>query len=166
VQRLIRAHGGSINVASSVGYGTTFTIDLPNSATRKPEAPVVPAQPCVLVVDDDLAIRDSVGELLEAHGYRVELAANGIEALDKLRAHESPRPSLILLDVMMPVMDGMSFRAEQERDDDLRDIPVVVFSAYGDVAETAVKMHAVAHLQKPLRAGDLLATVERAAHHA
>jgi FixJ family two-component response regulator len=60
----------------------------------------------------------------------------------------------------------MSFRAEQERDDDLRDIPVVVFSAYGDVAETAVKMHAVAHLQKPLRAGDLLATIERAAHHA
>lgn len=166
VQRLIRAHGGSINVASSVGHGTTFTIDLPNSATRKPEEPIVPAQPCVLVVDDDLAIRDSVGELLEAHGYRVERAANGIEALDKLRNHDAPRPSLILLDVMMPVMDGMSFRAEQERDDELRDIPVVVFSAYGDVAETAVKMHAVAHLQKPLRAGDLLATIERAAHHA
>lgn len=164
VQRLVRAHGGTINVASSVGHGTTFTIELPNSATRKQEAPVVPAQPCVLVVDDDLAIRVSVAELLEEHGYRVELAANGVEALEKLRGDGAPRPSLILLDVMMPVMDGMSFRAEQERDDELRDIPVVVFSAYGDVAENAVKMHAIAHLQKPLRAGDLIATIERAAH--
>jgi signal transduction histidine kinase len=163
VARLIRAHGGSVNVTSSVGNGTTFAITLPNSATHEPEAPVITTPPCVLVVDDDLAIRMSVGALLESHGYRVELAANGVEALEKLRDHAAPRPSLILLDVMMPVMDGMTFRAEQERDHELCDIPVVVFSAYGDVAETAVKMHAVGHLQKPLRAGDLLATIERAA---
>lgn len=165
VSRLISAHGGTINVASTVGHGTTFTIELPNSATRQQEVPLVPTPPCVLVVDDDLGIRMSVGAILESNGYRVELAANGAEALEKLRDGNTARPSLILLDVMMPVMDGMTFRAEQERDDALRDIPVVVFSAYGDVAETAVKMHAVGHLQKPLRAGDLLATIERAARN-
>ena len=152
-------------MTSSVGNGTTFTIALPNSATHKAEAPVITTPPCVLVVDDDLAIRMSVAACSSLTAIASSSRQTAPKHSTKLRDHEAPRPSLILLDVMMPVMDGMSFRAEQERDHDLCDIPVVVFSAYGDVAETAVKMHAVGHLQKPLRASDLLATIERAARN-
>jgi signal transduction histidine kinase/CheY-like chemotaxis protein len=163
VARLIKAHGGTIAVESEIGRGTVFRISLPNTAGDR--APLhVAAPPSVLVVDDDAAIRSTISALLEEHGYRVDVASNGAEALDRLRSTPEP-PSVILLDVMMPVMDGISFREEQERDDAISQIPVVVFSAYGNVAETALKMHAVAHLQKPLRAGDLLETVERATRH-
>src|SRR5579862_4602951 len=65
----------------------------------------------ILIVDDDPDIRDSLKEVLEDEGYEVNGVANGREALDYLR--KSPRPCVILLDLMMPVMDGWQFRREQ-----------------------------------------------------
>ena len=81
----------------------------------------------ILVVDDDADIRDSVAEVLEDAGYRVQQAANGREALDYLQA--SAYPCIILLDLMMPVMDGPQFRAAQQSKPTLAGIPVVVISA-------------------------------------
>jgi len=162
VARLIKAHRGTITVDSKLGSGTTFRITLPAADDEAQQATA--ARPSVLVVDDDAGIRMSVSALLEEHGYAVEVASNGAEALERLRSTPQ-RPSVILLDVMMPVMDGISFREQQEQDAELRRIPVVVFSAHGNVAETAVKLHAVGHLQKPLRARDLLDTLERAARN-
>jgi len=113
--------------------------------------------PCsgILVVDDDPDIRDSLKEVLEDEGYTVNSVANGREALDYLR--RSPRPCVILLDLMMPVMDGWQFRQEQIRDATLADIPVIVVSAAG--RERLEKIHADAYLSKPVDLDELLGCV-------
>jgi CheY-like chemotaxis protein len=83
----------------------------------------------ILVVDDDHDVRDSVIDLLGQHGYQAVGAGDGTEALDILRASASP-PDAILLDLMMPVMDGVRFRDEQLADPSLAGIPVIVMSAF------------------------------------
>jgi CheY-like chemotaxis protein len=112
----------------------------------------------VLVVDDDFDLRTLLVDILEQEGYRAVPAAHGGKALELLR--DGLRPSLILLDMMMPVMDGWTFRAEQRDDPTLSDIPVVVFSAYTDVTATARELDAAAGLAKPLRLEDLLGVIE------
>ena len=82
------------------------------------------------MVDDDPDIRDSLREVLEDEGYEVACVGNGREALDHLKT-ASPRPCVILLDLMMPVMDGWQFRREQKQDADIADIPLVVITATG-----------------------------------
>jgi CheY-like chemotaxis protein len=114
----------------------------------------------IFVVDDEEMIRDSIVEFLDDHGYEAVGAVDGRDALDKLAASES-RPCLILLDLMMPVMDGRSFREEQLLTPNLAAIPVVVFSAYQDVAKTAGELNAAGHLAKPLNLVTLLQTVQR-----
>src|SRR5205814_8831977 len=85
--------------------------------------------PRILVVDDDPDIRDSLREVLEDEGYDVSCVGNGREALDHLKA-ASPRPCVILLDLMMPVMDGWQFRREQKKlEPELANIPLVVITA-------------------------------------
>jgi len=84
----------------------------------------------VLVVEDDRDVRESLVAVLEDAGYRVMSAADGRAALDLLRA--GPRPAVILLDLMMPVMDGFEFRAEQVRDPSLADVPGGIRSSWAD----------------------------------
>ena len=113
----------------------------------------------ILVVDDDRDIRDSLIELLEEHGYAAAGAANGLEALAVLRA--SPRlPCLILLDLMMPTMDGRQFREEQLKNPAWAELPVVVISAYGDVAAQADALN-VEFARKPLAMRGVLDLVGR-----
>jgi CheY-like chemotaxis protein len=114
----------------------------------------------ILVVEDEEMIRDSIVEFLEDNGYQGVGAADGQEALNKLAAADR-LPCLILLDLMMPVMDGRSFREHQLQTPLLADIPVVVFSAYRNVAQTASDLNAAGHLSKPLKLPDLLRTVQR-----
>src|SRR5262245_40011816 len=90
----------------------------------------------VLIVDDDLDILEGLAELLEFEGYVVSTAFDGQAALNHLRG--GLRPSVILLDLMMPGMNGWDFRAEQMKDVDLRDIPVVVITAAA-VSEEALR---------------------------
>ena len=115
----------------------------------------------VMLVEDDPDIRTMVSQLLELEGWRVITFGNGGEALDSLRGGE--RPGLILLDLMMPKMNGWQFRAEQMRDSALSSIPVVVLS--GDVrgADTSA-VHADGYLKKPIDLEVLIATVRRFAH--
>ena len=113
----------------------------------------------VLVVDDDPDIRETLIEVLEENGHAAFGASNGNEALDKLRAADSP-PCLILLDLMMPIMDGEAFREEQLRDPALSPIPVVVISAFKDSAERAQQLKASGHLGKPVSVNDLISMVE------
>ncbi|HYO51868.1 response regulator [Archangium sp.] len=112
----------------------------------------------ILVVDDDSDIRGSVADALEEEGYRVVCASNGKDALHLLR-DERLRPDLILLDMMMPEMDGWAFRGEQRKDAELASIPVVVFTAYGVPSETANQLGAAGFLKKPPRLDDLLRAV-------
>jgi CheY-like chemotaxis protein len=113
----------------------------------------------VLIVDDDDDIRQAMIEVLEEHGLPAIGAANGSEALVKLR-EASALPCVILLDLMMPLMDGAAFRDEQLKDPALAAIPVVVVSAFKDAEEKARRLGAAAHLTKPLRLETLLEVVK------
>jgi CheY-like chemotaxis protein len=113
----------------------------------------------ILVVEDDDFTRETMTMLLAIEGFTVTAAANGQEALDKLRA--AAPPDLILLDLMMPVKDGWQFRREQAQDPALASIPVVVVSAAGDVGQKAASIGAAGYLQKPVEPGVLLATVRQ-----
>ena len=112
-----------------------------------------------MVVDDEALIRDSLVEFLEDHGHVAVGAADGRDAMNKL-CDGSERPCLILLDLMMPFMDGRAFRERQLADPALSEIPVVIFSAYQDLAKTADELHVAAHLTKPLKLPELLRLVE------
>ena len=113
----------------------------------------------ILVVDDDPDIRDSLTEILGDEGYRVTGVGNGREALAYLTAQT--RPSLILLYMMMPEMDGWRFRVEQQKNPDFAGIPVVILSAHGNVREAALALGAADYLRKPLRIESLLEIAER-----
>jgi CheY-like chemotaxis protein len=113
----------------------------------------------VMIVEDDFEIREILRELLEEAGYRVMWAANGMEALARLRIGRAPR--VILLDLMMPVMDGLEFRTAQRRDPALAAIPVVVISADHGMDQKVCDMQADAYLPKPFELRTLLATVNR-----
>jgi CheY-like chemotaxis protein len=114
----------------------------------------------VLIVEDDADIRDAISEALEDHGYRGIAAENGEQALRALRAN-SDRPCVILLDVMMPVMDGWQFRAEQSRDAELGRIPVIVLTAHANADEVATRMGATGFLKKPVQLERLIAEVRK-----
>ena len=126
-------------------------------------APTARSHP-VLVDEDDPDIREAVQQLLEAEGYPVEVAANGAEALDRL--HRGTRPGLILLDLMMPVMDGWQFCREREKEPDLASIPLVVLSAVSRRDPRNACTRAVDYLGKPLDIDALLSTIERHASDA
>jgi two-component system, chemotaxis family, chemotaxis protein CheY len=114
--------------------------------------------PLVLVVDDDPDILDAVCDILESERYRVARARHGAEALERVREE---RPSVILLDLMMPVMDGVAFaQALRASDGDAR-IPIVVISADGN-PQKAAAVGARGFLAKPFDIEALLAQVAAA----
>lgn len=112
----------------------------------------------VLVVEDDHDIRESICEALTILGYSVQMAANGKEALDLLE-RISP-PCMILLDLMMPVMDGWQFREVQSVHPRMKEIPVVVVSADNHVAEKGRRLGAANHMKKPVDFRSLQSMVE------
>jgi len=116
-------------------------------------------QACVMVVDDDREVRDMLRLALEQVGYLVEDARDGEEALHRLR--DGLRPSLILLDLMMPVMTGFEFRDAQVQDPELETMPVVVLSAAGRVEEAARAMGDLEYVSKPVSIQRLLKLVGR-----
>jgi CheY-like chemotaxis protein len=113
----------------------------------------------LLLVEDDAEFRESLADLLRVRGYAVQAAAHGAEALALLRS--GARPCLILLDLMMPVMDGWDFRRALLQDPDLAKIPVVLLSGASDVAEEARLLAVAGFLRKPCTARDVFALVER-----
>lgn len=116
--------------------------------------------PRVLVVEDDEDIREAVAESLEEAGYGVWLASNGAIAIDELRA-SADLPCLILLDLMMPMMDGAQFLQEMRQDPRLSSLPVVVVTADGNAIAKAAALGTHAGLKKPIQLDDLLSTVSK-----
>jgi CheY-like chemotaxis protein len=108
----------------------------------------------VLVVDDEVDIRQAVSEVLADEGHQVTAAGDGAEALVMVRDFQ---PQLILLDLMMPGMSGWEFRRLQKDDPDLSTIPVVVLSALGKDGA----LDAADYLQKPFDLEELLTAVRR-----
>jgi CheY-like chemotaxis protein len=114
----------------------------------------------ILVIEDDVDILRAVVQVLEDEGHTVRAAENGRVALAALRAPDAPLPCVILLDLMMPVMDGWAFRAEQLRDPTLAHIPVIVLTADGNAAEKAALMNGAGALRKPVELLTLLAAIQ------
>ena len=115
----------------------------------------------VLVVDDDSACCDGVAELLAERGYVVRSAVNGYEALAIIREFGPPR--LILLDLMMPVMNGVQLRAELRKDPALAAVPVVLCSGLDALDAYAAVLDCSGFLSKPLDPSKLKATVGKLA---
>jgi len=114
----------------------------------------------VLVIDDEVDIREGLTEWLSSVGYTTSSASNGREALKLLRASDHP-PDAILLDMMMPVMDGLSFRWEQLADRRLAEIPVIILSASGYCYASHVELGTAGCIQKPCKPEDLLDLLSR-----
>ncbi len=114
----------------------------------------------VLVIDDEEMIRDSLVEFLDESGYQAIGAIHGGDALEKLHTLD-PLPCVILLDLMMPVVDGPTFRERQLNDPHLSGIPVIVLSAYRGVAKRAAELNIQDHLDKPLKLSALLELIHK-----
>lgn len=119
-----------------------------------------PTEHCpVLIVEDDVDLREMMAQLLSLEGYKTETAANGRDALRYLERGDPP--DVILLDLMMPVMDGWQFRKEQKQDADIAGIPLVVITATG---KRPVLIDAAELVMKPLDLTQLFAAIERYCH--
>ena len=111
--------------------------------------------PVVLIVEDDDDVREMLATLLRGESYEVMTATNGAEALNVMRHH---RPCLVLLDLMMPVMNGWDFRRFQLSDPSLADVPVICLTAVFDPARVAEELR-VRCFRKPVALDEMLSEV-------
>ena len=123
---------------------------MPQTATRCP----------VLIVEDDEDLREMMAQMLMLEGFQAVAVANGREALEYL--HDAEKPDVILLDLMMPVMDGWEFRRQQQADPAIAPVPVIVLSALDQAR--ASTLEANAFLKKPLDFDRLLSLVRTYCH--
>lgn len=117
----------------------------------------------ILVIEDDDDIRTILTDLLESEGYRVSIAANGEDALKNIDTQGEP--DLILLDLMMPNMNGQEFiKKQRERSENAPKTPVVLMSAYDEMESRTNDLNASAYVKKPIEIEDLLSTVSKFLH--
>jgi two-component system alkaline phosphatase synthesis response regulator PhoP len=112
----------------------------------------------ILVVDDDAPIRDLMVEFLEMEGYAVRAARHGLEALQLVRAQ---RPDVVLLDLMMPEMNGQQFAEACREEPGLAGLPIVLMSAAPEGADVSSRIGARAHMRKPFDLDRLSQVLER-----
>jgi CheY-like chemotaxis protein len=131
----------------------------PNFA-NSPGAARLDRRRVVLVVEDEPDVRDAIATMLEDEGYDVLQAGNGLEALGQL-AERHGRCDLILLDLMMPVMNGWDFRRKQQQTPAFAKTPVLLMSAGAHLATVSGDLDATGHVTKPVEMSDLLDAVRR-----
>jgi len=129
----------------------------PEGSQPKPVEPRRRLGGSVLIVEDDEAIRETLADILQYEGYVVSTACDGRDAL--LRLHSGATPGLILLDLMMPRMNGWEFRAEQLSRQEMAGIPIVVISGAYDAPRQANMLNANGFLSKPIEVIRLLEMV-------
>lgn len=120
--------------------------------------------PKVMVVDDDKDIVQVVKFLLEHEQFEVIEACNGLEAYHKL-TEDGPNkaaPDVIILDIMMPVMDGYTFQSKLQEHDELGAIPIIIFTAYGRMKELFISSNIFAFVEKPFESKDFVKIVREA----
>lgn len=130
------------------------------SSTKEAAQPVSTSEQAasidVLLAEDDDDLREALTDTLEDAGYTAVSFANGQEALEWLQ--DTPRlPSLVLIDMRMPVMDGWQFREKQSKDPAIAGVPVIMLSAMHDIGKSV----GIEHLKKPVQPSELLAVVAR-----
>lgn len=153
-RRLVSMHGGTLGVASALGEGSTFTIELPLVA-KAPEVAERSDAQVVVVVDDEVVAVDTTAAALRPLGCRIVAVQDPREALERLRA---ARPSLLILDVMMPRVSGLELLRAIKQDAQLAALPVLVSSAYPDNRLAAEALGA-SFIAKPWPPGELLRQV-------
>jgi CheY-like chemotaxis protein len=158
---------GDITVQSTAGQGSTFTIRLPATVEiKKPKvvnqashrltrSPFIEKRPKILVIDDDKDIRVVISEILDQSGYEVFTAGSGQQGLDLA---VQMIPNLIILDIMMPGMDGWSVLTKLQNKPALADVPVIILSGASGL-EMAMSLGAAAVLAKPIDANQLTAEI-------
>jgi two-component system chemotaxis response regulator CheY len=144
-------------VAGAGDPGEKARVKTGNEAEKR--LTLAPAEPKdVLVVEDEPYLCDLIADVLEAEGHTTRKASNGLDALELL---SDRKPQLVLLDLMMPVMDGWEFMIELRANPAWRDIPIVIITAVFDVAKTETIVGASAVLTKPFDIDQLSDVVRR-----
>ncbi|MBM3463776.1 MAG: response regulator, partial [Armatimonadetes bacterium] len=165
-RRFCQMMGGEVTVSSALGQGSTFTIKVPAEVARAPlleepgltETPPPTLRPhSALVIDDDEMVRSMMSRMLTADGFGVMLAETGEEGLRIAREH---RPDVIVLDVVLPGMDGWAVLKHLKADPDLAETPVVIVSMLDD-NQIGMALGAAEYITKPLDRDQLRAVIAR-----
>lgn len=119
-----------------------------------------PYNKSIVIVEDDIDVRETLAEVLSEEGYQTTAFSGGQAALQYLSALKA-LPALILLDLMMPTMDGWEFRREQRRLKTFLEVPTVILSADGNIDRNMESLEANGYLRKPIHIKTLLQLVER-----
>ena len=165
VRSIVQSHGGFVHVYSQVGKGTSFKVYIP-AAEQEAAAGLIAAPEqvptgqgqLILVVEDEVSLRDITRQILESYGYRVATAPNGTEALVKLREKRS-EVRLVITDMMMPFMDGASLIRAVRRSNS--GMPIIATSGLtgGEQSREARALGVQAFLSKPYASETLLRTI-------
>ncbi|MEY2979761.1 MAG: hypothetical protein RLZZ435_3901, partial [Cyanobacteriota bacterium] len=172
VKRIVDLHSGSVGLQSVQGEGSCFWVDLPCQFDTAQPAPIAPPlestaletvepthPPLILLAEDNQANVSTLQNYLGAKGYELVTASNGQEALDLTR---SLHPDLILMDIQMPVMDGLTAIAKLREDSQYKDIPIIALTALampGD-DDRCLSAGANAYVTKPVKLKQLITTMQ------
>jgi signal transduction histidine kinase/DNA-binding response OmpR family regulator len=152
-QKFVEIHGGTLTFSSEYGTGSTFRFTIPiNQRMTDLQKNIPDGAPLVLVVEDTPEVARLLEVYLTEGGYRVAVATNGVQAVDKAK---ELRPHAITLDVMLPLKDGWTVLRELKSDESTRQIPVIVISIIDD-KQRGYSLGAVDYLVKPVERRQLL----------
>jgi PAS domain S-box-containing protein len=177
VKRIVELHGGKVGLTSEVGVGSHFMIDLPSknssihslpsSSELATNAGVISSaihsesttSPLILLADDNEANTSTIACYLEAKGYRLLLAQNGQEAIAIAKAQH---PDLILMDIQMPVIDGLEAIRQIRLDPHLLDVPIIALTALAMIGdrERCLAVGANEYIAKPVKLKQLASTMQ------